>query len=203
MGRSAVCGWVALATTVAGGALGVAADARLSADRYDYVATAFLLLAVALGVGGIVVLLVGLADQVLERSPRPDRAPERAPAAGTVSTTSAPFPGAPSALAAARTTAHRHAAAARRTAVSATRRAGEHAATAQRSATASFSAAVSRSAAAVRSATAAPASTTSPSAAPESTIDDGTTSRRDTAPVTSPDAPADALTPTTSGVPRP
>jgi hypothetical protein len=193
MGRSAVCGWVALATTVAGGALGVAADARLSAGRYDYVAAAFLLLAVALGVGGVVVLLVGLADQALERRPGPDRAPVPPRASETESTTSAPSACAPSALAAARTTAHRHAATARRTAVSATRRAGEHAATAQRSATASFSAAVARSAAAVRSATAAPAPTT----------DDASTSRLDTGTVTSPDLSADALTPTASGAPRP
>lgn len=69
MGRTARCAAAALAAVVAGGALGLAADARAVDGPYDYVAVSFLLLASALVVGGVVVLLVALADRLLGRLP--------------------------------------------------------------------------------------------------------------------------------------
>ena len=69
MGRTARCATAALAAVVVGGALGLAADARAVDGAYDYVAVAFGLLSAALVVGGVVVMLVALADRVLGRLP--------------------------------------------------------------------------------------------------------------------------------------
>jgi len=180
MGRTARCAVAALAAVVAGGALGLAADARAVDGPYDYVAVSFLLLASALVVGGVGVLLVALADRVVGRLPASGSSPEEAAATSTsplampVGTSDTAVVAGPSSLSAARTAAHRHALTARRAAGAATRRAGQHASTAQRTATTSLVAAVSRSIAAVRSTTVG-AGAAVPSSTPEGEAPDVST----------------------------
>jgi hypothetical protein len=159
MGRTATCATAALAAVLAGGALGLASDVRAVDGGYDYVAVAFGLLSAALVVGGVVLVLVALADRVLGRLPEEaapaSASPVAVPASTPVRTSDTTFASSPSSLSAARTAArtaaHRHALSARRAAGAATRRAGQHASTAQRVATTSLAAAVSRSVEAVRS----------------------------------------------------
>ena len=150
MGRTARCAAAALAAVVAGCALGLAADARAVDGPYDYVAVSFLLLASALVVGGVVVLLVALADRLLGRLPTSssETAPTPVPAAPVLAPEEAvrTSDSEPAALAAAWTTTRRHAVRAGRAATSATHRA----AAVRRSATSSLTDAVTRSVAAGR-----------------------------------------------------
>ena len=171
MGRTARCAAAALAAVVAGGALGLAADARAVDGPYDYVAVSFLLLASALVVGGVVVLLVALADRLLGRLPTSssETAPTPVPAAPVLAPEEAvrTSDSEPAALAAAWTTTRRHAVRAGRAATSATHRA----AAVRRSATSSLTDAVTRSVAAARAAGAA-RSTAAHATSPEGPLDD-------------------------------